>query len=133
MASALWPLQVAIVAKLRASTALMALIKGIYDEPPKGAKLPYVTVGPLFELPADAHNQRGLDDIVTLHVWSDYKGNKEPAEIFAALDAALDRQPLTVAGWTDVSIALDEAHTTSDPDPDIRHIIATYRVWLTKA
>ncbi|WP_417180951.1 tail completion protein gp17 [Streptomyces scabiei] len=81
----------------------------------------------------DAHNQRGLEAQVELHIWSRYAGYKEAADILAALDAVLDRQPLTVTGFRDISVAHQQHTELRDPDPDIRHINVSYRVWLTKA
>jgi hypothetical protein len=131
--AALWPLQQAVYAKLTAHAPLMGLVSGVYDKVPENAPHPYVTLGSITENVDDAHNQRGLEASVVLHVWSKYPGFKEAALILAALDEALDRQPLTVSGFKDVSIA-HQLHTeVRDPDPTIRHINVSYRVWLTKA
>jgi hypothetical protein len=133
MTAALWPLQQAVYAKLTGHAPLMALVSGVYDEVPEQVAHPYVSLGSITENVEDAHNQRGLEASVVLHVWSKYRGFKEAAGILAALDAALDRQPLTVAGFRDVSIAHQQHTELRDPDPDIRHINVSYRVWLTKA
>ncbi|MFE8962164.1 DUF3168 domain-containing protein [Streptomyces iakyrus] len=133
MTAALWPLQQAVYAKLTAHAPLMALVTGVYDEVPEQVTHPYVSLGSITENVDDAHNQRGLEASVVLHVWSKYRGFKEAAGILAALDAALDRQPLAVAGFRDVSIAHQQHTELRDPDPDIRHINVSYRVWLTKA
>lgn len=133
MTAALWPLQLAVVGKLRAHAPLMALVSGVYDEVPEQVAHPYVSLGSITENVDDAHNQRGLEASVVLHVWSKYRGFKQAADILAELDAALDRQPLTVAGFRDVSIAHQQHTELRDPDPDIRHINVSYRVWLTKA
>jgi len=132
MTAALWPLQQAVYAKLTADTALMDLVSGVYDEVPETVDFPYVSLGSITEQVDDAHNQRGLEASVVLHVWSKYRGFKEAALILDALDAALDRQPLTVAGFTDISVAHQQHTELRDPDPDIRHINVSYRVWLTK-
>ncbi|GGV13577.1 DUF3168 domain-containing protein [Streptomyces spectabilis] len=132
MTSALWPLQTAVYAKLTGHVPLMALVSGVYDEVPEQAAHPYVSLGSITESVDDAHNQRGLEAAVVLHVWSKYRGFREAAAILAALDAALDRQPLTVSGYRDVSIAHDQHQQLRDPDPQIRHINVSYRVWLTK-
>jgi hypothetical protein len=131
--AALWPLQQAVYAKLTGHAPLMALVSGVYDEVPETAAHPYVTLGSITETVDDAHNQRGLEASVVLHVWSKYRGFKEAATILAALDGALDRQPLTVAGFTDVSVAHQQHTELRDPDPEIRHINVSYRVWLTKS
>ncbi|MFD6432817.1 DUF3168 domain-containing protein [Streptomyces venezuelae] len=133
MTAALWPLQQAVYAKATGHAPLMALVSGVYDEVPEAVAHPYVSLGSITENAADAHNQRGLDASVVLHVWSKYRGFKQAALILAQLDAALDRQPLTVAGFRDVSIAHEQHQELRDPDPDIRHINVSYRVWLTKA
>lgn len=132
MTTALWPLQQAVVQQLRADAPLTALVSGIWDEVPETAAYPYVSIGSITELVDDAHNQRGLNTNLVLHVWSKYLGFREAAEILAALDAVLDRQPLTVTGYRDVSVAHQQHQELRDPDPEIRHINVTYRVWMTK-
>jgi len=133
VATALRPLQTAIYQKLTASPELMALVSGVYDEVPEPAPFPYVAIGAITETVSDAHDRQGLDVMVVLHVWSKYPGNGEAADIFAALDAALDRQPLTAAGWTDITIKHDNHQFIADPDPAIRHVNAEYRVMLTRS
>ena len=132
MTAALWPLQVAVVQKARSHNPLVALVSGVYDEVPEPAPFPYVSLGSITEIVDDAHNQRGLEATVVWHVWSKHRGFKEAALILAELDAALDRQPLTVDGFTDISVAHQQHTELRDPDPAIRHINVSYRVWLTK-
>ncbi|MGA5669016.1 DUF3168 domain-containing protein [Streptomyces pseudogriseolus] len=133
MTSALWPLQRAVYAKLTGHQPLMALVSGVYDEVPENVAHPYVSIGSITEDVDDAHNARGLEAMVVLHVWSKYRGYREASEILTVLDAVLDRKPLDVDGFTDVSIAHRQHNAMRDPDPDIRHINVSYRVWLTKA
>lgn len=132
MATALRPLQTAIFTNLSASADLMSLVSGVYDEVPEAAAFPYVSFGAFTEVRDDAHNRQGLDVTVVIHVWSRYPGNGEAADVFAAVDAALDRRPLAVSGWTDVSIWHETHEFVKDPDPDIRHVNAQYRVWLSR-
>lgn len=132
MATALRPLQTAIYSKLTASGPLTALVSGVYDEVPENAVFPLVSFGSVLEIPSDTHGRQGLDCLVTLHVWSKAMGFGEAYDVFAALDAALDRASLAVAGWTDVSIRHEQHQALKDPDPDVRHINAQYRVWLTR-
>ncbi|WP_223772947.1 DUF3168 domain-containing protein [Streptomyces sp. 135] len=131
MATALRPLQTAIYAKATASSALMSRISGLYDEVPEPAAFPYVSFGSITETRDDAHDHQGLDVVVTLDIWSKAPGFGQAYDVFAALDAALDRVPLAVAGFTDVSIRHEQHEAMRDPDPDVRHISAQYRVTLT--
>jgi hypothetical protein len=132
MSTALWPLQEAVYSRVTADAAFMGLVTGFFDEVPEGQPYPYVSFGSITEVVDDAHNARGLAANLVLHIWSAYRGFREAAEILAALDAVLDRQPLTVAGFRDVSIAHQQHTELRDPDPSIRHINVSYRVWMTK-
>jgi len=133
VATAVRPLQTAIFQKLTASTDLMSRITGVFDEVQETVACPYVSIGPITETPDDAHDRQGLDALVVIHVWSTFPGNGEAADIFAAVDAVLDRRPLTITGWTDVSIKHEQHQVLKDPDPDVRHIFAQYRVRMTRA
>lgn len=132
MATALRPLQAAVYSKAASSAELLALVTGVYDEVPEPAPYPYVSIGSLTEVPDDAHDAQGLDVLVTLHVWSKAPGFGQAYDIFAALDKALDRVPLTVAGFHDVSIKQDNHQAMKDPEPGVRHINVQYRVRLTQ-
>jgi hypothetical protein len=132
VATALWPLQRAVFQKLTATPALMALVTGVFDEVPDNQAFPYVSFGGLVETRDDTHDAQGLDVTLTIDVWSNYPGIREAADIFAVLDAALDRQPLVVAGFKDVSVVHDQHQTIRDPDPAVRRVSAQYRVRLTR-
>jgi hypothetical protein len=133
VATAVRPLLTAVYEKLTASSGLMAVVSGVYDEVPENAAFPYVSIGPLIEAPDDVHDRQGLDALLTVHVWSDQPGSAQAADIFAAVDAALDRQPLAVAGWTVVSVRHEQHQVLKDSDPSVRHINAQYRVRLGRA
>lgn len=131
MTTATVPLLSAIVSRLSASAALQARGVEVYDETPEAAVTPYVTLGEPSENRSDQHDAQGLEVDLDLHVWSRYRGYKEAAEIVADLHAELDRKPLSVEGFTNVSIAADGARYMRDPDPELRHGVAPFRVWLT--
>jgi hypothetical protein len=132
MTTALLPLQKAVRDKLLADAPLMDLITGVLDRVKETQPRPYVVYGSAIEVPDDAHNQRGLTVNLTLDIWSEHPGFLEAGQIHAAVDAALDRKPLTVAGFRDVSIAYQQAQELRDPDPKLRHVSVSYRVWMTK-
>lgn len=133
MATGLRQLQTAIYQKLTGAPALMALVSGVFDEVPEDAAYPYVSIGSILETPDDAHDGQGLNSFVTLHVWSKALGFAEAYDVFAALDSALDRVPLAVAGFKDVSIVHVSHQSLKDPDPDLRHINAQYRVLMNRS
>jgi hypothetical protein len=129
VATALRPLQTALYAKL---IARPALVGKVFDEVPEPAPYPYVSFGSITETPDDTHDAQGLEAVAVIHVWSKAPGNGEVFDMFAEVDAALDRAPLVVAGFTEVSIKHAQHQTVQDPDPDVRHIHAQYRVFMTK-
>jgi hypothetical protein len=129
MATALRPLQTAVFAKLNAAPLLTGRV---YDQVPESASFPFVSLGSIIEFPDDAHDAQGLTSMVTVHIWSKAPGNGEVFDLFAAVDAALDRVPLTVAGFKDVQIKHTQHLTVDDPDPLVRHISAQYLVRMSK-
>ncbi|MEU0245172.1 DUF3168 domain-containing protein [Streptomyces sp. NPDC006235] len=130
MATGLRPLQTALFAKLNAVPALAGRVYAV--RPPESVPLPYVTLGSIFELPDDTHDAQGLNSMVTLHIWSKSTSNGEVYDLFAAVDAALDRVALTVTGFSEVQIKHSQHQMIEDPDPSIRHINAQYRIHMTK-
>lgn len=129
MATALRPLQTAISGALNA----VPLLAGrVHSELPETAAYPCVQIGSFFELPDDAHDAQGLDSLAVIHVWSKTPGNSEVFDFFAAVDSALDRVSLSVAGWNEVRIKHAQHQLLEDPDPDVRHINAQYRIHMTK-
>lgn len=129
MATGLRPLQTAVYAKLNSAPFLAGRV---YDEIPEDAPFPYVSFGSFTEFPDDSHDAQGLNALVTIHVWSKAPSNAEAYDLFAAVDAALDRVPLTVAGFKDVYIKHAQHQALQDPDPRFRHINAQYSVHMTK-
>ncbi|MGI5347046.1 DUF3168 domain-containing protein [Streptomyces sp. CA-250714] len=132
MATALWPLQVAVFNRMTGRSSLMSLVTGVFDAVPDGQAYPYVSLGPVIEVPDDAHDRQGLSSLVYVHVWSKQSGSREASAIFAEVDAALDRQPLVVPGYTDITIKNKQHEAIRDPDPEIRHISAQYSVRMTR-
>lgn len=129
MATGLRPLQSAIFAKLNGAPSLAGRV---YDKVPEPAPYPFVTIGNILELADDTHDAQGLSSSVTIHVWSMAPGSSEIYDMFSAVDAALDRVPLTVAGFSQVYIKHAQHQTIPDPDPRVKHLNAEYRVHMTK-
>lgn len=132
MPSAIWPLRAAVYAKLSGDAALSALITGVYDEVPPTGTTDYITLGPITQVADDEHGTPGADCDVAVNAWTREEGYKRVALIAEAVTAVLHRQPLTVTGWTKVSVAGVSLSEEGDPDPDIRRVEMIFRVWLTK-
>ncbi|MFZ0267765.1 DUF3168 domain-containing protein [Caulobacter sp.] len=92
------PLQSAIVAALKASAAVTALVDDrIWDDVPDRPQFPYISLGP--DDPMDDHDTciGGADTTMQVNVWSRAVGRVEAKQVVAAVIAALDA-PLIVTG-----------------------------------
>lgn len=132
--SAIWPVQQAIYARLTADTDLSALISGVFDEVPEAAAKdqvkPYVVFAEITETPMDTHDRRGWEVLVTLNVWSAYRGFGRSGEVIGHLDRILNRVDLEVDGWELISIARVANGVRRVADPNLRQGQARFRVWL---
>ena len=129
MATSLRPLHAAVFAKLSASPVLAGRV---YAKVPEPAPYPLVSIGSITEIPDDQHDAQGLDVLLVIHVWAKGSSVGPAYDLMAAVDEALDRVALTVAGFTEVRIRLEQAQAIEDPDPEITHINARFRVHMTK-
>lgn len=130
MATAEWPLQEAIYARLTGDAALMGLVSGVFDEVPEATPYPYVVLGETTENRDEAHDRSGVDAAVVLHIWSRYRGYAEAAGILREIDRLLHHADLAVDGFQKVSIFSEQHQFIRDPNPDLRRAIVRYRCWL---
>lgn len=129
------PVQVALLAVLEGDDELMAQISGVFDYVPEDAAYPYVVIGEAVETPDNRHGGLGRQTVVTLHIWSKYRGHAQGLAIGARVMALLDHRPLTVPGLHHVATRYEMAMTLTDPEPpgDIRHLVHRYRVLTEQA
>lgn len=93
-------LRAAILGALRNDSPLVSLLGGerIYDEPPREAALPYVTLGEGVIADGSTATDAGEEHALTLHVWSRQGGHKEAQVITGAVLEALGDAPLALDG-----------------------------------
>jgi len=87
MSTAAAALRAAIHDALIADGPLAALLGGpkVYDEPPRGAAFPYVTLGEARVSDFSAGGEPGEEHQLTLHAWSRQGGHREAHLIAGAL------------------------------------------------
>jgi len=122
-------LRAAIVDALRADAALVAVLGGpkIYDEPPRGAAFPYVTLGEARIGPVPADEGDALEHQLTLHAWSQQGGQREAHLIAAALLQALDDAPLPLADHRLVNLRFALADVRREADGRTCHALVRFR------
>ena len=112
MTDAFFAVQQAVFTVLAANTNVQTLLGSpvrLYDHVPPAALFPYVAFGDVQIHPYDTKTETGFEHIVTLNVWSRYRGSKEAKDIAEALYDTLNRASLTVAGQVFLSCAFDGA------------------------
>jgi hypothetical protein len=114
---------------LVADTALAAALGGtkIYDEPPRDAEFPYVTLGDARVSDASADDGPTQEHQLTLHAWSRQGGHKQAHVITGALLAALDDAPLEPSGHRLVNLRFTIADIRREADGRTYHALVRFR------
>ncbi len=129
MPAASTALRAAIHDALIADSAVIAALGGakIYDEPPRNAAFPYVTLGDARVLDASADLAPMQEHQLTLHAWSRQGGHKEAHIIAGALLSALDDAPLSPAGHRLVNLRFAVADIRREADGRTYHALLRFR------
>jgi hypothetical protein len=129
MSSSAAALRAAIHDALAAHAPLVALLGGpkVYDEPPRGAAFPYVTLGEMRSFDFSTGTEPGEEHRLTLHVWSQQGGHREAHLAVAALMQALDDAPLKLAGQHLVNLRFSLADVRREADGRTHHGLVRFR------
>ena len=138
MTSPTLELQGAIVAALKADTAVTAIVGArIYDRVPRGsdgnisALMPFVGIGPWDELTEDADCVPGESIAVDIECWSDEPGFPQIHRLNAAVKAALhDDDTIQIAANALVYLTHTQTRTLRDPDGLTSHGILTFEAYV---
>ncbi len=129
MSSSTAALRAAIHDALIADTALAAILGGakIYDEPPRHADFPYVTLGETRISDYSAGDDTLEEHQLTLHAWSRQGGHREAHVITGALLSALDDAELSPAGHRLVNLRFAIADIRREADGQTYHALVRFR------
>lgn len=122
-------LRAAVYAALRADSALTTVLGGqrVYDEPPRAAEFPYVTLGEARLLEAATGDSAGQEHQLVLHAWSRKGGHREAHMIAGALLQALDDAPLTLTSHRLVNLRFTVADIRREADGRTYHALVRFR------
>jgi hypothetical protein len=122
-------LRAAIHDALRADSALATALGGekVYDEPPRDAEFPYVTLGEARLIDASSDGGQTQEHQLTLHAWSRKGGHREVHVIAGALLQALDDAPLTPDGHRLVNLRFSIADIRRESDGRTYHALVRFR------
>ena len=111
-----YPLQQAIYQALTADSTLMGLVAGVFDRSVQGTAFPYVTIGESTGSDWSTKTTSGMEQNVTLHIWSRQGGRAEAASIMVRIHTLLHQASLTVTGQALVSIRFTGSSITLEND-----------------
>ncbi|NSL22022.1 DUF3168 domain-containing protein [Agrobacterium tumefaciens] len=129
-------LQVAIVNALKADPDVAALVGNrIYDLVPTAdgkitATFPYISFGPVQDLPEDTDCLEASELVIQLDTWSRDPGFMEGRKIAKAMKKALDDQSLSLADNSLVYFEFDGRRDLRAPDGLTTQIVSTYRAGI---
>jgi hypothetical protein len=122
-------LRAAVHDALAANTPLTSLLGGpkIFDQPPRSAVFPYVTLGEARLSDFSTGDAPGAEHALTLHAWSRQGGHKEAHMIAGAVLQALDDAPLTLADHHLVNLRFAVADVRREADGRTYHALVRFR------
>jgi hypothetical protein len=122
-------LRAAIHGALKNDGPLAAMLGGakIYDEPPREAALPYVTLGEAVVSDRSTSTETGDEHALTLHIWSRQGGHREAHLISGALLHALIDAPLAPEGQHLANLRFVAADIRREADGRTYHGIVRLR------
>lgn len=103
-------LQEAVFALLSADTTLGLRVTGVYDQPPKNAQYPYVSMGDTAIQTADLKDRAGTRVSFDIVVWSKESSQMETKELMADVDTVLHQSSPQVSGFDLLNIRLLSAN-----------------------
>lgn len=122
-------LRAAIHAALCDDSGLASALGGsrIYDEPPRNAALPYVTLGEARLMDSSGDGGETQEHQLTLHAWSRQGGHREAHMIAGALLQALDDAPLSLEENRLVNLRFSLADIRRENDGKTYHALVRFR------
>lgn len=122
-------LRAAVHDALTADAALTSLLGGpkVYDEPPRSAAFPYVTLGETRIADFSAGSTVVQEHQLVLHAWSRQGGHRQAHLIAGALLQALDDAPLTLADHHLVNLRFAVADIRREADGRTYHAAVRFR------
>lgn len=122
-------LRTAVRSALISDGALTGALGGakIYDEPPRAAAFPYVTLGEARIADFSTGDASGQEHTLTLHAWSRQGGHREAHVIAGVLLSALDDAPLTLSGHRLVNLRFAVADVRREADGRTYHALVRFR------
>ena len=124
-----WDLQKAVYLALAGDAALTGVLGGqhVYDHVPRSAAFPYVVIDETRMNDWSTGTERGCEHMLTLHIWSRYRGKRKVYEIGDGIRERLDDAGLTLDGNRLVNLRHQFSDLKRDEDGETWHAVIRFR------
>lgn len=123
-----WPLQLAVIAALKAHSGVTAIVSDrVYDTPPKGAQKPYTSLGPSQVSPELADEYAGARNRFQVDGWTANAFAGVRKTLGQAITDALHDAQLTLSeNQRCVFVEHEQTHHLTEPDGTTRHVAVIF-------
>lgn len=125
-----WELQQSIYQNLTEDTSLLSLLGAakVYDFVPQRTRPPYITIGMSLEQDWSTSTESGREHIVTLHSWTENRGQKQARQIMAQIQTIMSEVPLSLPNHNLINLTFEFNELRRDPDGETLHGLTRYRI-----
>ena len=102
-------------------------ITGVFDDVPTDTAYPYIVIGDETATNISAKDKDFHEHTLTIHIWSQYRGNRDIKEIMEQVYAALNDVSYTVSGASGVNLKHEFQTTLTEGDGITRHGVMRFR------
>lgn len=108
--------------------ALSGLSYPVYDDVPQDTQMPYIVIGDDTVSEDSTDGNIGFQVTITIHSWSNLEGRKQIKQIQGAIFNELNRQELTLNGYSFTGIEREFSQSFLESDGNTRHGVERYRL-----
>lgn len=108
--------------RLTGYAPLLAVVTGVFDDPPKEQKGPYIVIGGFHQMEGRLIGGGERKGFVQLHIWSVHKGRQETLRVAELIDEALE--------LVGDMFLFEEMEDFPDEESGWWHGVATYRAYF---
>lgn len=125
-----WQLQQSIYQNLTEDTSLLSLLGAakVYDFVPQRTRPPYITIGMSLEQDWSTSTESGREHIVTLHSWTENRGQKQARQIMAQIQTVMSEVSLSLPNHNLINLTFEFNELRRDPDGETLHGLTRYRI-----
>jgi len=127
MSDGSWELQQAVYAALAEGSPPVVSVP-VLANAPQDEPVPYVDIGESDALPADVQCRDGLEETITIHIWTKFGSQKQAKQIMSDIREALHLQDLNVSGRSSAMATVATTRLFTDGDNEFLHGVITLRV-----